>query len=246
MTAVRRLAAPAPGSPAAELAAARVAGRRLRPYRPVRALAGALLVLAAVVAALALYTRLGDRTDVLALARNVLAGEVISPGDLRVVSIATDDDIPTVAASERAMVIGQYARVRLAAGSLLVRDGFQPGPLVDPSRVLMSIEVPAGQVPFGLREQSRLVLVVTPSRATGGDQAPPILVEATVAAVPGNLAEAIGGGGGGGATLALSVEVPADAVTAVGTADSIGLGVLDPSAPFPVSAPPPPTEVAAS
>jgi hypothetical protein len=192
-----------------------------------------MLVLAAIVAALALYTRLGHRTEVLAVGNTVLAGEVITDADLRVVSIATDDDIPTVAASERAAVVGQYARVRLVAGSLLVREGIQAEPLVDPSRVLMSVEVPAGRVPIGLREQSRLVLVVTPARATGTEPVAPVLVEATVAAVPANLVEVVQGSGGPGALVALSVEVPADAVTAIGTADAISVGVLDPAAPFP-------------
>lgn len=225
--------APTPGSPAAVLAESRGTGLRVRPHRPMRALVGAFLVVAAVVAALALYTSLGDKTEVLAVTRNVLAGEQITSADLRVVSISSDDDIPTVSADLRAEIVGQYAKVRLAAGALLVSDSVQPRPLVDPERVLMSVEVPAGQVPVGLREQSRLVLVVIPDPAAGGS-ASPVLVEATVAAVPRNLAEVVNGDGGG--VVALSVEVPTHFVAVVGSAGSVSVGVLDPAAAFPGSA----------
>ena len=70
----------------------------------------------------------------------------------------------------------------MVAGSLLVADSVQARPLVDPSKVLMSVPVPLSGVPAGLREGSRLVLIVTPQ--TAGRHAPPVLVEATVAAVP--------------------------------------------------------------
>ena len=191
-------AAPAPGSPAAALASK--PGLRMRPQRPLRALAGALVVVASVVAALALYARIGNRSEVLALSRDVLAGEQISDADLQVVSISSDGDVPTVPASQRAAFVGQYAKVRMLAGSLLGADSVQPRPIVDPERVLMSVVVPVGLVPVGLREQSRVVLVVTPP-AQGGGRPAPVLVEAVVAAVPRNLGEIVGSadaGPGGG------------------------------------------------
>jgi hypothetical protein len=223
---------PRAGSPAAELAATR--GLRLRPHRPARALAGAFLVVASVVAAVTLYSRLGDRTEVLAVNRTVLAGEQITGADLEIVSISSDDHLAFLPASDRGAVVGQYARVRLAADSLLVDDSLQPQPLVDPGRVLMSVEVPAGQVPVGLREQSRLVLVVTPPG--GPSSVAPVLVEAVVAAVPRDLAAVVGAGDSGRGTVALSVEVPPADVALVGSADAVSVGVLDPSAAFPPAA----------
>ena len=132
--------------------------------------------------------------------------------------------------------------MRLAADSLLVDDSLQPQPLVDPDRVLMSVEVPAGQVPVGLREQSRLVLVVTPPG--GPSDVAPVLVEAVVAAVPRDLAEVVGAGGDSRATVALSVEVPPADVALVGSAEAVSVGVLDPSAAFPVPAVAPTTVAA--
>jgi hypothetical protein len=223
-------AGPAPGSPAAELAAR--SGLRMRPHRPMRALVGTLIVVASVIAALALYARVGDRTEVLAVSRDVLAGEQLTAADLEIVAFSSDDVIPTVSATQRAAIVGQYARVRLVAGSLLSFDSVQQRPIVDPDRVLMSVVVPVGLVPVGLREQSRVVLVITPP-ANGGEPPAPVLVEAIVAAVPRNLGDVVGSVDASQGTVALAVEVPPGFVGVVGEAEAVSVGVLDGSAPFP-------------
>jgi hypothetical protein len=197
-----------------------------------RVLVGTLIVVASVIAALALYARVGDRTEVLAVSRDVLAGEQLTAADLEVVAFSSDDAIPTVPATQRAAVAGQYARVRLVAGSLLSFDSVQPRPIVDPDRVLMSVVVPAGLVPVGLREQSRVVLVVTPP-ASGGERPAPVLVEAIIAAVPRNLGDVIGTTDAGQGMVALAVEVPPGFVGVIGEADAVSVGVLDGAAPFP-------------
>lgn len=206
-------------------------GLRLRPKRPARAILAVFLVVASVVAALTIYVRIGDRQEVLAATRTVLAGEQLSATDFRVVSISTDDDLAVISAQDRDLLVGQYARVRIADGSLVVAESVQPNPLVDSEKVLMSITVPAGGVPTGLREGSRLTLVVSPDPNTATDLQP-VLVEAVVAAVPRNLTEAIGSGSTS-TDVALSVEVPPERVALIGSADEIAIGVLDPSAPFP-------------
>lgn len=214
-------------SPVAELAGR--GGLRVRPQRPVRLLSGVLLVVAAVTAGLVVFTRVADRVEVLALSRTVLAGEQITAGDVRVVSLSTEDDLATVSAVDRDAVVGQYARVRLASGSLLVADAVQPRPLVTPGRVLMSVAVPAVQVPLGLREQSRVVLVVSLERP--GGETPPVLVDAMVAGVPANLIELVGGVSSGATVVALSVEVPLEYVSVVGAAQSVSVAVLNPGEP---------------
>jgi hypothetical protein len=201
--------------------------------RPVRALVGGLVVVAAVVAALTLYARVGDRSRVLVLSDTVLAGEQISDADLRVVSISSDGELASVAAAQRSSVVGMYARTRLIAGSMLTMESLQARPLVGAGRVLMSVAVPVGGVPVGLREQSRVTLVVTPGDVYGDVELPagPVLVEAVVAAVPRNLAELVGGDAGSAATVSLSVEVDESFVALVGSAAAVGVGVLDPVAP---------------
>ena len=226
-----RTAPSEPGTGASSIDLPASTGLRVRPKRPARAVLAVFLVVASVVAALTIYVRIGDRQNVLAVTRTVLAGEQLVASDFRVVSISTDDALNLVPASDRELLVGQYARVRLADGSLLTSGAIQPEPLVDGEKVLMSITVPAGRVPTGLREGSRLTLIVSPNPATSVSLEP-VLVEATVAAVPRNLVEAIDGGSTS-TDLALSVEVPPDRVALIGSADDIAIGVLDPSAEFP-------------
>ena len=166
----------------------------------------------------------------------MLAGEQLTDADLRVVSISADDSFAVGAGvGDRTSIVGQYAKVRLVEGSLLVADSVQARPLVDPSKVLMSVPVPLSGVPTGLREGSRLVLVVTPESA--GDGAPPVLVEATVAAVPRNLGE-----------LCRWRRLERrrrrwrcrwrstpEAAATVGPAEAVAVAVLAPDAPFPSS-----------
>jgi hypothetical protein len=115
---------------------------------------------------------------------------------------------------------------------LLTPESLQERPLVEAGRVLMSVAVPASEVPVGLREQSRVTLVVTPGDTYGDVELPagPLLVEAVVAAVPGNLVEVVDGDAGPGATISLSVEVDESFVALVGSASAISVGVLDPAA----------------
>jgi len=215
---------PQPESPAEY--AARHARRWGRPNRPLRAVAGALLVVSAVVAALAMYTNAGDRTEVLAVGRTVLAGERIADADLRVVSVAADGVVP-IAAADRGEVVGRSARVRIVAGSLLVDSALSDDPLVSPSSAVMAIELPAVNVPVGLRERSPVLLIAVPARtAMTGEPVAPLLVDAIVAAVPHDLAELAGFGGA--ATVSLSVEVAPEYVAALGAAESLAIAVREP------------------
>lgn len=204
-------------------------GLRVRPQRPVRAVMALLLVVASVVAALTVFTRIGDRSEVLVATRTVLAGQQVTEADFRVVSISTDDELATIPASQWQLLVGQYARVRIEAGAVVAGAALQPDRLVSEGRVLMSVLVPAGEVPIGLREQSRVVLVVT-----GDNAIEPVLVDATIAAIPRDLSAILSDTAGvRSASVPLSVEVSPEAVTLVGSAEDVSVGVLDPSASFP-------------
>ena len=204
-------------------------GLRVRPQRPVRAVMALLLVVASVVAALTVFTRIGDRSEVLVATRTVLAGQQVTEADFRVVSISTDDELATIPASQWQLLVGQYARVRIEAGAVVPGAALQPDRLVSEGRVLMSVLVPAGEVPIGLREQSRVVLVVT-----GDNAIEPVLVDATIAAIPRDLSAILSDTAGvRSASVPLSVEVAPESVTLVGSAEDVSIGVLDPSASFP-------------
>ena len=207
-------------------------GLRIRPKRPARAVLALLLVIASVAAALTIYIRIGDRQEVLAATRTILAGQQLRADDFRVVAISSEDDLAVVPSTDLDALVGQYARVRIASGSLVVDSSSQYKPLVSADRVLMSVGVPVVGIPTGLREGSRIALIVTPGRSTT-DGSQPVLIEAIVAAVPGNLGEMVGGESSGSLEVALSVEIPPERAALVGSADDVAIGVLDPSAPFP-------------
>ena len=85
-----------------------------------RPVAGVLLLVA--VCALVLAegrVRAGSREPVLALARPVAAGQVITASDLRVVSISTAGPVSVVPAWRQDRVAGRTATASLPAGSLL-------------------------------------------------------------------------------------------------------------------------------
>jgi hypothetical protein len=222
-------AGPAPGSPAAELASK--PGLRIRPYRPMRALVGAFMVVAAVLAGFALYTRISDRVEVVALARDVLAGQQVTEADLRVTSINAGGDQPSVPASQRDTVVGQYARYRLGSETVLDPKSVQAEPLVTPGRGRLSVVVPAGEVPDGLREQSRVALFAYARSGSGIVLA--AVVEATVVAVPRDLATLIGSADSSEANVPLSVDIDPEDGAVVRAADFVGVMLLDADEPVP-------------
>ena len=208
---------PTSGSP---VAGRHRAGLRLRPGRPVRLLLALSLMVVAVVFALAMFLRVGHRHEVLVLTRDVLAGERLTDADVQPVAIAADDTLRATLATARGSVVGQYAKVRMVHGSLLVEDSLQAAPLVDAGKAVVSLPVTATQVPTGLREGSRLLVTVIP--ATAG---PAVLVEAFAVAPPRFDAGAAAG--------SLTVQVPLDQVALVTTGSKIVVSVIDPSAPLP-------------
>lgn len=231
----RDRAAPAAGSPAEVLERTRSSVFGNRGYRPARALAGGLVVIAAIVAALAIYSSRGDRTEVLAVTRTVLAGETLTVSDLQIVAVS-GDEVAAVAAADRADVTGAVTRVRLAAGSLIVPGALQPAPFRDGGAATVSIELPAARIPVGLRERSRVVLVAWPQATGSASVEPPAVIAGLVTAIPPDLVQLVTTAGAGSTMVALGVEVPPDSAAVIGAAEVITVGVLDPSAPGPTAA----------
>jgi len=200
-----------------------------------------MMVVASVVAAIAIYARLGDRTEYLELAQSVLAGEQITEADLQVHALSSDGPVDAIPASARATVVGQYARYRLRAGSFLGEEDIQPTPLVTPGSAAMSVAILASEIPPGMREQSRIALVVSPAYE-GGDRPPPVRVEATVTAIPVNILEMRTSADANRATVTIGIEVPPDSMDVIAEADSISVALLDLAMPFPASVSTNPTD----
>ena len=84
---------------------------------------GGLLVIVCVLGFAYGAVRLGDRVQVLAVARSVAAGQEFAAADVRTVTAAEDATVALISASEIDRVIGHTAVVPLLAGTLLT-----PGP----------------------------------------------------------------------------------------------------------------------
>lgn len=144
-----------------------VPGRRRR-WRPARVWAG--LVVTAVCAAVFVVAARGsdDRVSVLAVARPVQAGQLISRADLSEVDLRGAGIPGVVPASEAGQVVGRVAVVPLMPGALLspaqVGDGGQFPPA---GRSLVAVLVKDGAAPSGLAAGQRVAVVAGPTQGSG-------------------------------------------------------------------------------
>lgn len=127
---------------------------------------GTVLVLVCALAAVVLSVRAGGRVPVLALARDMPAGQVLTSADLRVVQVAAGD-LATVAADQEASVLGQPLTVPRPAGSLLSPDDVGSVGWPPPGRAIAAVALPAGAFPPGLTAGAKVAAVVSPETATG-------------------------------------------------------------------------------
>lgn len=163
------------------------------------ALAGLLAVL--------VYGNIGQRHAVLAVARTVDPGQVVTEADLTVVRVAADPGVRTVASTERSTIVGQRATVRLLPGSLLTSGAVTKGNVIADGYTVIGAVVKPGQYPLGLRSGDRVQIVVV-GGATGDRP-----VDATIVAVSSN---------GSGNGSAISLAVPRDAATRLAAAGAEG------------------------
>lgn len=177
---------------------------------------GALIVAIGVLINLAIYRSVDDKSPVLQLNRDVPAGQQISADDFRTVEIGADGAFRSVPSSDLNAVVGSYAKVRLIAGTLLAREALQAGPLVAPGASVVAVTVPAGEVPIGLRERSRVSVVIVASDRTSAS------VNGTVVGLPSQA--------GSSGQVSVSIELAAGDAGAVAAAEKVRLVLLDPGA----------------
>ncbi|MCX4581076.1 SAF domain-containing protein [Streptomyces sp. NBC_01571] len=131
-----------------------------------------LLVLVTLIGALGgavVVARAGDRVDVLAIARDVPAGHRLTAQDLTTVSFAKDPGLSSVAAAQRATVIGKRAAVDLRHGGLLSPAQLTPGGALGDAAQVVGVEVKRGNAPRDeLRAGDKVAAVVLP--APGGTE----------------------------------------------------------------------------
>jgi hypothetical protein len=178
---------------------------------------GLLVVSVGVLINLAIFRGLDHKSSVLQLNRDVPAGQQIRADDFRTVEIGSDGSFRSVPARDVTTIVGSYAKVRLIAGTLLAREATQTGPLVAAGASVVAVTVPASELPIGLRERSRVnVIMVAPDRTY-----------TSISGVVVGLPSAAGASG----QVSVSVELPADQAGPVAAAEKVRLVLLDPAAP---------------
>lgn len=147
----------------------RAARRRRR--LPFVALGGLLVVLCVLGYAYG-AVRLGDRMQVLAVARPVAAGQAFSAADLRTVSAARDATVTLIPASASERVIGRTAVVPLLPGTLLTSALVGDAAFPPAGKVAASVAVKPGQYPRGLVTGAHVLAYVASGTPAAGQPAP--------------------------------------------------------------------------
>jgi hypothetical protein len=184
------------------------------PRRPALAAGGAILVLLCGVASAALATSGDHRVKVLALAREVQAGQVLTVDDLRVAEIS-GSGVQALGAAGAGSVVGETVTASLPAGTLLNPSMLTATPLPGAGLQLVAVAVKPGGVPQQAvpgRDVS-LVRVVTAADGRAGAVPAVLVAKARLVSVGTDTASGV---------QVLSVQVPESTVVAVAQASAAG------------------------
>ena len=133
---------------------------------------GGLLVIVCVLAYAYGAVRLGDRIQVLAMARSVAAGQALTAADLKQVSAAQDSGVQLIAATQAGQVVGRTAVVPLVAGTLLTPGLLGDAAFPPSGKVTASVALKPGQYPQGLAAGARVLVYVSANQQGGAQPAP--------------------------------------------------------------------------
>ncbi len=193
-----------------------------RGFRPAarrrnRIAAGVALGAAAIGGNLLVYSSLDDAESVVQAVRDIPAGSQITADMLRTVDVEVDDSVRTVPGDQLDLVAGRYAKVRIVSGSLVTDVSLQSEPLVTAGRSVVAVRIDDGALPIGLRERSRVQLVLPPG--TSSDD-PPTVVDGRTVGLPVDTDAALG-------ASSLSIEVAAAEAPTVAAASDVRIVLLE-------------------
>ncbi|MEJ8632315.1 SAF domain-containing protein [Streptomyces sp. MS2.AVA.5] len=151
----------------------------------------ALCIVLAVLAGLgaaAAVTSASDRTKVLAVARDVPAGQALTVADLVVAEVSADAALTPVPASQKSSMVGKRPAVGLRKGGLLTTSQLGEGTGLGDDKQQVGVQVKRGQAPAGtLAPGDKVLAVTTPAQGeqqTGKEaEAPPSTINAVVVTV---------------------------------------------------------------
>ncbi|WP_236703776.1 SAF domain-containing protein [Lentzea aerocolonigenes] len=137
--------------------------RRSRPYLVLG------LLLPALCAGAFLWISLAtdDHRPVLALAREVTVGHVVTAQDLRSVRVEVDPGVLVVDAGQTAGVVGKTMSVSLPAGALLTPDAVDAPAIPVSGQAIVSLALKAGQFPAEVGQGARVAVVFVSGGTSG-------------------------------------------------------------------------------
>jgi hypothetical protein len=154
---------------------------RLRPTehrrRPALAFGSLALVVACVAIFVSVYVRAGSQVEVLAIARTVPEGQIVSGKDLTDVRISTGPGVETLPADEASAVVGHRAAETLEPDSLLTASELVTSYAPPAGESIVGVSAKEGQLPasgVAAGETVEVVLTGLPGEsaaATGSDTA---------------------------------------------------------------------------
>ena len=198
------------------------------PRRPRRrsvplAAAGVVLVVVCALVFAEGWLQAGNRQPVLALARPVAAGQVITAADLEVVRVSAAGPLSLVPASRQGEVAGSTAAASMPAGSLLTGSDIGTPP-PGKGQVRLGVAVKPGQYPPDLAAGQDVDVLATPASGTSGSSSSG--PGRTGAALPAGQAVVLSvspasAAGGSGDTV-VELEVSQDAMPQVAAVSATG------------------------
>lgn len=147
----------------------------LRPRRrPALVALGVAMAAVGGLAVAVMLTQAGNRVAVLAVAKDVPVGAIVTADDLTIAHVSADSNLSPVRASEEASIVGQVAAVDLTAGSLLTRSDVNTGSSdLAAGQQLIGLPLKPGQMPARpLSAGLHVLIVATPGDFSGGTGIP--------------------------------------------------------------------------
>jgi hypothetical protein len=136
-------------------------------------LLGVLLVLACAAAFVVVSLNSGTRQPVLALARPVSVGQVLTTQDLKQVNVAVDPGVSVVDASQAASVVGTTMSTNVPAGTLLTLDAVNGARIPAEGEAIAALSLNAGQFPPEVSPGTHVSVVHAPGQAGAAASSPP-------------------------------------------------------------------------
>lgn len=168
------------------------------------------------------WLKAGNRQPVLALARPVTAGQVITAADLETVRVSAAGPVSLVPASRQAEVVGSTAVASLPAGSLLAGSDIGTPPPVK-GQVRLGVALKPGQYPPDLAAGQDVDVLATPAASASGSSSGPGSASAALPvgeAVVLSVSPAAASSGSGDTVV--EIQVTADAMPQVAAANAAG------------------------